>query len=378
MGISGFFDEVKSKEGSSLLRRAKGAINRRDLFRPPKKGASVRVSPRISPRIEAETTDLLRVRRSAMATFFDVRLGARTPGGFELASEALDLIADLEGQLTVYRDDSELSRINATAHLGPVEAEEGLFGLLQTAEEIHALTAGAFDATSGALSVAWGFFKGPKRVPDRETLEDARARTGQALVTLDPEKKTVFFKRAGVTINLGGIGKGYAIDRAVDLIRRRSSPTSALIHGGQSSLYALGGPPGDFGGGWEVALRNPFDPERPLGRIRLRDRGLGTSGAAFQSFEAEGRRYGHILDPRTGEPSPASASASVTVLAPSATWADALSTAFYLLGPVESAEILKRLPQVSAIFVEAGPSIRGFNLSELDFEPDPRRFATRS
>ena len=303
-----------------------------------------------------------------MATFFDVRIGARTLGGFELATRALDLIADLEGRLTVYRDDSELSRVNATAHLGPVDTERELFQLLRTAEAIHSLTEGAYDATSGALSVAWGFFKGPKRIPDSETLADARARTGQKLVVLDPENQTVFFKRRGVTINLGGIGKGYAIDRAAETIRHHWMPTSALIHGGQSSLYALGSPPGEFGGRWKVALRNPFDPERSLGTFRLRDRGLGTSGDAFQRFEVGGRVFGHILDPRTGEPADGSTSASVTVLAPSATLADALSTAFYLLGPDASASILERLPDVAAIFVEEGPSVRGFNLSEEDFE----------
>src|SRR5262249_4639830 len=127
-------------------------------------------------------------------------------------------------------------------------------------------------------------------------------------------------------------------------------PTSCLIHGGQSSLYALGSPPDRFGGRWEVALRNPFGPERPLGVIRLRNRGLGTSGAAFQKFEQDGRSYGHILDPRTGSPADRGP-ASVTVLAPTAEAADALSTAFYLLGPRASAEYAADHPGIGAIFV---------------------------
>ena len=110
------------------------------------------------------------------------------------------------------------------------------------------------------------------------------------------------FDRTGIVINLGSIGKGYAIDRAVAVIREHWWPTSPLVHGGRSSLYALGSPPGRFGDRWEVALRNPFEPEASLGTLRLRNRGLGTSGFAFQHFEAEGRTYGHILDPRTGEP----------------------------------------------------------------------------
>ena len=140
------------------------------------------------------------------------------------------------------------------------------------------------------------------RARTSSTLADARARTGWQHLTLDPDRRTVAFDREGIRINLGSIGKGYAIDRAVDVIRAHWWPTSALVHGGQSSLYALGSPPGQLGGRWEIALRNPFEPEAPLGTLRLRNRGLGTSGAAFQQFVVDGRVYGHLIDPRTGEP----------------------------------------------------------------------------
>ena len=155
-------------------------------------------------------------------------------------------------------------------------------------------------------------------------------------------------------INLGSIGKGYAIDRAVELIRRHWLPTSALVHGGQSSLFALGSPPGRFGGRWEIAVRNPFCPETPLGVLRLRNRGLGTSGSAFQQFVADGRVYGHILDPRTGEPA-AGGPASVTVLAPTAADADALSTAFYLLGPEAARDYVAGNPEVGVVMVFRRP-----------------------
>jgi thiamine biosynthesis lipoprotein len=207
-------------------------------------------------------------------------------------------------------------------------------------------------------------------VPDAETLARARARTGSHHVILDPERLTVAFDRPGIIINLGSIGKGYAIDRAGDLIRAHWWPTSALVHGGRSSLYALGSPPGRFGGRWEIALRNPFEPETPLGMLRLRNRGMGTSGAAFQHFEANGRVYGHILDPRIGEP--ALGPASVTVLAPTAAEADALSTAFYLLGAEAAATYIAEHPAIGAIFVEEGladakPRVTTLGLNEDDF-----------
>ena len=138
----------------------------------------------------------------------------------------------------------------------------------------------------------------------------------------------------------------------MDLIRGHWLPTSALVHGGQSSLFALGSPPGRFGDRWEVAVRNPFRPETPLGVLRLRNRGLGTSGRAFQQFVADGRVYGHIIDPRTGEPS--QGPASVTVLAPTAADADALSTAFFLLGADAARDYAAANPDVGIVIVEAG------------------------
>ena len=289
-----------------------------------------------------------------MGSYFEIRMAANVPGVLDLADRALDLIDALEAQLTVYRDDSELSRLNASADRGPVAVEAGLFDLIARGVALCEQTGGAYDLTAGALSEAWGFVRGPRRVPDPETLAAARARTGSSHLILDHERRTIAFDRPGVTINLGSIGKGYAIDRAVDLIRGHWWPTAALVHGGRSSLYALGSPPGQFGGRWEIALRNPFDPERPLGLIRLRNRGMGTSGDAFQRFESEGRVHGHLLDPRTGAPHVGPA--SVTVLAPTAAEADALSTAFYLLGPEASASYVQGHPEVGALFVLEGPA----------------------
>jgi FAD:protein FMN transferase len=307
-----------------------------------------------------------------MGSYFEVRVPATTPGGVDLACRALDQVDALEAQLTVYRDDSEVSRLNARAHHGPVQVEAGLFGLLQQAVVLSQETEGAYDVTSGALSEAWGFVKGPKRVPDEATLADARARTGWRHLRLDAGQRTVAFDRAGVRINLGSIGKGYAIDRAVDVIRSHWWPTSGLVHGGRSSLFALSSPPGQLGGRWEIALRNPFQPEFPLGSIRLRNRALGTSGSSFQQFEIEGQIFGHIIDPRSGQP--AQGPASVTVLAPTAAQADALSTAFYLMGHEAASAYIGRHPEIGAVIVEAGtaegpPRVVLLGLSEDDFVP---------
>lgn len=309
-----------------------------------------------------------------MGTAFEIRLPSGFFGATDLACLALDRIDELENQLTIYRDDSEVSRLNAAAHLEPVRVEPGLFRLIARAVAIGRDTEGAYDVTSGALSAAWGFTRGPKRVPSPENLAEARSHTGSSHVKLDPDAQTIAFDRPGICINLGSIGKGYAIDQATDVIRRSVWPVPALIHGGHSSIFALGSPPDSLAGRWRVSLRNPFDPERALGQFGLRDRGLGSSGAAFQRFEEGGRLYGHIIDPRTGEP-PRDGPESVTVLAPSAADADALSTAFYLLGREWTASYLADRPEIGAAFVESFSGGRSkilttINVSDSEFQPD--------
>ena len=362
------------------MSRPRRHVHRRDLLRlrglgSPSKVATLPDPTEAANRDDAGVGDLLKASRPAMGSFFEVRLPARGPGVLDLADRVLDRIDDLERQLTVYRDDSELSLLNATAHLAPVAVEPGLFRLLQVADRLSLATGGAFDVTAGALSVAWGFFKGPRRVPGPETLAKARARTGRHHLRLDGSRSTVAFDRPGILINLGSIGKGHAIDEAIRVVQNYWWPTPALVHGGQSSLFALGSPPGRFGGRWSIALRNPFDPGCPLGMLRLRNRGLATSGAAFQHFEADGRVFGHILDPRTGEPCSGHA-ASVTVLAPTAAEADALSTAFTLLGPDASEAYIEAHPGVAAVFVADGPAdgsprITALGLEDADFQADP-------
>ncbi len=341
-------------------------LNRRQMFGMGR----ARAVPSRPGDTTGERGQLVRVERPAMGSTFEIRLPASTPGAVDLACRALDVIDALEAQLTVYNDESEVARLNARAHLGPVTVEPGLLGLLETALALSAETAGAYDVTTGALSEAWGFVRGPRRVPDAETLAAARACSGWRHLRLDPEAKTVAFDVKGLRINLGSIGKGYALDRAAEVIRASWWPTGALIHGGRSSAVAIGSPPGRPGTRWHVALGNPLDPDSPLGVFRLRNRAIGTSGSAFQSFESGGRVYGHILDPRTGEP--ARGPLSVTVLAPTAAMADALSTAYYLLGPDAANEHAANQPRIGVVFVNAPsdgdtPEIFSFGVGEGDF-----------
>lgn len=342
-------------------------VSRRDLLRRWNASSPEGAAP-------PSRGELLRASRQAMGTSFEVRLPSGSLFAADLACRALDRIDELEAQMTVYREDSELSRLNQTAHEEPVHVERGLFEIISRAVAISHQTDGAYDVTSGVLSRVWGFMKGPKRVPSVADLAIARDLTGSGHLRLDPQAQTIAFDRPGIEINLGSIGKGYAIDEATRVVRKALLPVPALIHGGHSSLYALGSPPETLVGRWRIALRNPFDPDRPLGQFGLRDRALGSSGAAFQQFEEGGRLYGHILDPRTGEP-PREGPASVTVLAPSAADADALSTAFYLLGRERATEILQDHPQIGVAFVEAldfgrSKTLTTIHIPDSEFQAD--------
>jgi len=303
-----------------------------------------------------------------MATTFEVLLPFGQAHNQLAAEEALDCIDDLEDQLSVYRDDSEVSRLNAMAVAGPVEVEPRLFELLEFSAHLTRQTQGAFDIATGALIKAWGFYKREGRVPSPIERSAAMAKTGTRFLAFDREKRTVRYLRPGLEINLGGIGKGYALDRGVELLAQDWRTASALLHGGTSSVRAIGTPPGQERG-WPIAIKHPWDEKRRLGTIYLNGTALGTSAATFQHFEYNGRKLGHLLDPRTGWP--AEGVEQVSVVAPTATEADALSTAFFVLGVEPTARFCQTRPDVGVIFLPAGQDRPlTFNLTARTFSPD--------
>ena len=298
-----------------------------------------------------EDLALLRLARRAMATTFEFLLPFGTPRAQEAGEAGLDLIDAVEDQLTVFRETSEVSALNRRAADGPVPVEERLFGLLTLAARVSQETGGAYDITTGALTKAWGFYRRAGRVPSTDERREVLTRTGMRHVTFDIDGQTVRFQQSGLAINLGSIGKGYALDRVAELLRAERGIASALLHGGHSSVYAMGTEPGDSRG-WLVGVRHPWDRERRLATVRLCNRGLGTSGATFQHLEYNGRKLGHILDPRTGWP--AEGMASATVLAPTAAEADALSTAFFVLGAEGARRYCEAHAEIGALLLPAG------------------------
>ena len=267
-----------------------------------------------------------------MATRFEMVLHGEDAVALRAAGEeAISEIERLEEQLSLYRTSSEISALNSRAARAPVRVTPPVFALLQHAQRLTQETGGAFDITIGPLVRCWGFMGGTGRLPSAEELAEARAIIGMDLVHLDAKNFTVQFAREGVTLDLGAIGKGYAIDRAIEVLRD-AGIASALLHGGTSTVYALGHPPdAEY---WKVAVENPpasvTATAIPLPPLLLKDEAMSVSAIWGRSFEKEGQIFGHVLDPRTG--SPAARAVLAGVILPSATETDALSTALLTLG----------------------------------------------
>jgi len=306
------------------------------------------------------------VARNAMATRFEIALHGDDPRALRAAGEeALDEIDRLESQLSLYRPGSELARLNQRAGAGPVRITPILFGLLERAGRLSQESGGAFDITIAPLVRCWGFMGGTGSLPEAAAVEEARAAVGMHLLELDTARLTVRFTRPGVMLDLGAIGKGFAVDRAAEILRE-AGVKSALLHGGTSTAYAIGRPPG--GGRWKIAIPPPDNSAEapPLATVELEDESLSVSAVWGRSFRAGEKNYGHVIDPRTGRPA-AHARLSAVIL-PSATETDALSTAL-LTAPELLPGLAQARPQIRCLVVretEGPPSVltHGLNVAE--------------
>ncbi len=264
-----------------------------------------------------------------MATDFVAILPAHRADAVEVVFAALEQLDRIESDLTIYRPDSEVSRINQDAANRPVAVSSPTFQLLEKAVRWSGLTEGAFDITAGPLIDAWGFTRRSGRKPTEQEINEALQRVGHSRIELGHADQTVRFQHPGMSINLGAIGKGDALDRIAATLRDQGVH-DFLLHGGNSSVIAGGDQTPESGLGWAVGLAHPTKPKRRLAGIWLRDMALATSGSGKQFFHHRGRRYGHVIDPRTGYP--AGDLLALTVLMPSAADADACATGLFVCG----------------------------------------------
>src|SRR5665213_69648 len=228
--------------------------------------------------------EVVTLARHAMATRFEIVLHGGNPSALRAAGEqAFDEVDRIESQLSLYKLASEIARVNNRAAFEPVRVSPPVFRLLQTARRLSDECGGAFDISIAPLVRCWGFMGGGGKIPSQEELPEARAKLGMQRVILNGDDFTVRFDCEGMMLDLGAIGKGYAIDRAVEILRE-CGVVSGLIHGGTSTVYAIGSPPDAKA--WKVAIAAPEGIAAPV--VELRDEALSVSAVWGRSFQSDG------------------------------------------------------------------------------------------
>jgi thiamine biosynthesis lipoprotein len=291
------------------------------------------------------------VERAKLAMGSELRLSAWTsdePLAISTFDEVFHEFGRLEDLMTVWRHDSEISQLNAAAGEHPVRVSPEVREVLRLAREAGDLTNGKFDITFGALSDLWKFdhdqddvIPEPEEVRSRLPLIDYRA------VEVNDRDGSAFISRKGMRVHLGGIGKGYAVDRAVEIFRRRSLRDFMIQAGGD--LYVAGR---HGSRPWRVAIRDPRGPSgKAFAALDLSDATFSTSGDYERAFMKDGRRYHHIIDPDVGEP--ARGCRSVTLVTERAVLADALAKGVFILGASDGMALIERLPGVEGVIVSA-------------------------
>jgi thiamine biosynthesis lipoprotein len=283
-----------------------------------------------------------RAFRYLMGTSVQVRaFGGDEPARRAAIDEAFASIAEVDRLMSNYRADSELTHINESASRGPVVVSDPMLRILEAAQKVSADSNGAFDVTVGPLVRLWGFFDKKPHVPTAQELAAVRPLVGYRNLLIDAGQHTVRFVRPGLEIDLGGIAKGFAVEVAADVLRRRG--LQGFIDAG-GNQYLLGPPPGKTQ--WTIGVKNPDAAGQLLGAIDVTEGSVSTSADDANFLVADGRRYGHLLDPRSLTPSTMSLSA--TIVSHDGTLADALSKAAFVLGPSDGLALVDSYPGVAA------------------------------
>ena len=268
-----------------------------------------------------------------------------------LAKEAVKLAYDevdrIETLISSWREDSETSRINRNAGIHPVQVSSELLNLIRRAIKVSDLTKGAFDITFASVGRLWDFKDSNPKLPDAAEIKQALENVDYKKVVIDEKAGTVFLSQRKMRIGLGGIGKGYAANRAAILMQEKGVLGGVVNAGGD--LFAFGHQ--DGGEAWTVGVADPSKRDQVLASLELTNQAVVTSGDYESFFVIDGKRYSHILDPRTGYP--VAQLRSVTIICPDAELADALATATSVLGPSEGMELINRLRGVEAVLIDA-------------------------
>lgn len=298
--------------------------------------------------MEAAAPQRLEFERPAMGTLFRITLYASDAAvGAAAAEAAFARVEALNRIFSDYLPDSEVRRLSE-APQKPVAISSELFDVVAKSLEVAALTDGAFDITAGPLTQLWRRSRRQHELPTPARLEHARALTNWRCIELDSANRTLRLARPGMQLDLGGVAKGFAADEALEIVRRHGIPQAVVVAGGD---LAIGDPP-PASDGWEVRLRTftKPGPDEPLVTLHLARCGVSTSGDLYQFVEIDGRRYSHIIDPKTGLG--LTVPRACTVIAPNATTSDVWDTALCVMGVTDGMRLCERLGRFHARFVE--------------------------
>jgi len=279
----------------------------------------------------AAKADTLRLESSVVAmgsAYSVVVYGEDRTRMEEAVDAAFAEVQRLDQMLSNYKPESELSEINRYAGERPVAVTQEMFDLLAACVEYSRESEGAFDITVGPLMKVWGFYKGTGRLPHHAEILGAMERVGYRTIVLDATHRTVRFAKEGAELDPGGIGKGYAVDRMVEVLKKYGIQT-ALVSASGSSIYGLGTPPDEKG--WKVEIRDPKNENKSVAEVYLKNESMSTSGNYEKFFRAEGRIYSHIMDPRTGWP--AQGVLSVSAVTPRTIDSEAWTKPLFVNGP---------------------------------------------
>jgi len=287
--------------------------------------------------------DWLERTEAIMGTRCYVELWTEDPvKGNDAIEAVMAELRRIDNLMSHYKPESQLSQINQYANERPVQVDKELFDLIKLSTHYSLITDGAFDITYASVGYLYNY---PQRIhPTEEQIRAVLPAVNWRNMLLDAEHHTVRFEHPGMRIDLGGIGKGYAVDRGIDILKASGISHALVTAGGDSRII------GDrMGRPWLVAIRHPDNPNKVVTRIPLRDSAVSTSGDYERYFDEDGVRYHHIIDPRTGHS--ASKVRSATILAPTATQTDGMSKTAFVLGAEKALEIINRLPEYDAVFV---------------------------
>ena len=283
------------------------------------------------PEINSGLSELFKTTEyfDAMGATYSVVLYGHDRAMMEAAiNAAFAEVERIDALLSNYRAESEWSEVNRRAAQEPVRISPELFQLLSACLAYSRESEGAFDIAVGPLMKLWGFYKGSGQLPSLQEVASVLPNVGYQHIQLNADIQTVRFDCAGVELDPGGIGKGYAVDCMVDILRQREFQI-ALVSGSDSTIYGMGAPPAEPNG-WRVGIKNPRNAREKVTEVFLKDMSLSTSGSYEKFFRAEGRTYAHIMDPRTGFP--AQASGSVSVIAPRTIDSEAWAKPYFING----------------------------------------------